>query len=385
MEQGLGTEIALLIARLPKSLQDKGLQHIKQYGDEWQSYRIAKQNLAHRFTIDLAEAPFDRNDTKLLASAGSCLTCPKRAGNAPDLADLPADVCTDVPCYEQKELEHVEQRILKHRKSKQPVIEGEAAKALMPNQWSQPIGYTRLSTQLDDGTTVREARVAVDGKSPKVTLIVNPHEPTELIECITDDEYEQLAEAWEANGDRAEGAPTPSSAARAQEEGLPNWLKEQREREAARLAARTPEERAVDGYEGWDALRPRAIAAAAARHERTGFELLLVARTLVEDRYDIDEGLIDAMGWSAEVAEWRDSTSEFEDEEAWVAHRLTSCTPDELARFCVLAALTFGSIQRGEAATAEKLAIAEHYGIDVLAVAAEQDQTDDASFAGEEA
>ena len=55
--------------------------------------------------LRLTEASFPTEDSELLPKAGSCLDCPKRTGNQRDLfPDIKsADVCTDPPCFAEKQ------------------------------------------------------------------------------------------------------------------------------------------------------------------------------------------------------------------------------------------------------------------------------------------
>jgi len=105
MEQGLGAETALLLARLPHhKLQAEALAKIADPGQgvPWKSYRVAKQWL-EGYTVSLAQAPFDIHEA--LLPGGACTACPKMAGNDPDLAHLSADICTDRGCYSSKVLD----------------------------------------------------------------------------------------------------------------------------------------------------------------------------------------------------------------------------------------------------------------------------------------
>ncbi len=44
--------------------------------------------------LNLAEAPFDREDTTLKPEAGACITCPRRSGfNTSLFADVQGDQC----------------------------------------------------------------------------------------------------------------------------------------------------------------------------------------------------------------------------------------------------------------------------------------------------
>lgn len=99
---------ALLIARLPASLQVQACKVILSEGDYddggVMSVREAQRYIREDLMVRLADAPFDLRDAKLVPDAGSCRDCDKRSGNLkdvyPDLAD--EDICTDGECYRGK-------------------------------------------------------------------------------------------------------------------------------------------------------------------------------------------------------------------------------------------------------------------------------------------
>jgi ParB/RepB/Spo0J family partition protein len=124
----LDASVALLLARLPESLQAKATKEIMQ-GGEWaalarpgaigdveddelsnpdhrepMSYRKAVAHLQANYMLRLAGAPFDPKDPNLIRKAGACGDCPKRSGNQPELfGDVrSADVCTDPICFRAK-------------------------------------------------------------------------------------------------------------------------------------------------------------------------------------------------------------------------------------------------------------------------------------------
>jgi len=58
--------------------------------------------------LQLASAPFDKQDEKLVPDAGSCSSCPKRTGfNKLLFADVRKDSCTDPQCFRSKIDAHV--------------------------------------------------------------------------------------------------------------------------------------------------------------------------------------------------------------------------------------------------------------------------------------
>ncbi len=144
----IGAEVALLLARLrTDKLQEKALQKIaarnqsiKDGGQE--SYRRIRDLLAEEFTLQLKTAIFPTEDATLLAGTGACGDCPKRAGNAPEYADLAsdkrakheyravggADSCTDPDCWAAKKTAHLKREADKLRKTVVVVVDGNRAR-----------------------------------------------------------------------------------------------------------------------------------------------------------------------------------------------------------------------------------------------------------------
>ena len=62
--------------------------------------------------LNLAEAPFDREDTTLNPAAGACLACPRRSGfNTSLFADVQGDQCLDAPCFQLKITAHIDREL----------------------------------------------------------------------------------------------------------------------------------------------------------------------------------------------------------------------------------------------------------------------------------
>ncbi|MDP3088836.1 MAG: ParB/RepB/Spo0J family partition protein [Methylotenera sp.] len=141
-----GREIALLIARIPgEKLQKQATKEIVNgNGQDTFSFRAAKNYIRDRYTLSLTSAVFDTNTTSLLPAAGSCLSCPKRSGNYPELfPDMEStDVCTDPDCFGLKKAMHVQLLIAKAPKA----ITGEEAAKIMPygaNSWVSGSHYEK--------------------------------------------------------------------------------------------------------------------------------------------------------------------------------------------------------------------------------------------------
>ncbi len=94
------------------------------------SFREAKELLEQRFMLELKKAPFDRKSLTLLPSAGSCESCPRRAGNNPEYDGTRADVCTDPDCYRAKERAHTNLVKARAEKSGRMVLTAEQSKEI---------------------------------------------------------------------------------------------------------------------------------------------------------------------------------------------------------------------------------------------------------------
>ena len=96
---------ALGLARIPKSegQQQKALTEILTWGGGMGA-REAAEHIHENYMLLLKDASFDARDATLVAAAGACSTCPKRAGNQRELFDdvQRADTCTDPACYKAK-------------------------------------------------------------------------------------------------------------------------------------------------------------------------------------------------------------------------------------------------------------------------------------------
>jgi ParB family chromosome partitioning protein len=95
---------AILIARLQPQEQKEALA--KCIGNQWSkpSVRELSQWIQDNLHLDLAKAPWQKDDADLLPKAGACTTCPKRTGATPALFPdvTKGDTCTDPACYQAK-------------------------------------------------------------------------------------------------------------------------------------------------------------------------------------------------------------------------------------------------------------------------------------------
>jgi ParB family chromosome partitioning protein len=119
-EIGLGH--ALLLAKLQPAQQEEALAacYQEQYSNGSKATRILlpvrhlQQWIQHNILLELADAPFSKEDAALVPDAGSCVECPKRTGhNVLLFAGLAAqhDSCSDPKCWTMKVNAHVRQTI----------------------------------------------------------------------------------------------------------------------------------------------------------------------------------------------------------------------------------------------------------------------------------
>ena len=77
--------------------------------------RHLQQWIEHNILLELAGAPFSKEDATLVAEAGSCVECPKRTGQNKllfaDWAAQDGQQCTDPVCYQKKVDAHVTQTV----------------------------------------------------------------------------------------------------------------------------------------------------------------------------------------------------------------------------------------------------------------------------------
>lgn len=110
-EIGLGH--ALLLAKLQPGQQEEALAACWQesYSNGSKSKRILlpvrnlREWVEHNILLELAAAPFPKDDAQLVAEAGSCLECPKRTGHNTLLFEgigTRHDSCSDPNCYAAK-------------------------------------------------------------------------------------------------------------------------------------------------------------------------------------------------------------------------------------------------------------------------------------------
>ena len=119
----IGVGHALLLARLQAEQQEEALAACYQesYTNGSKAKRILlpvrhlQQWIEHNILLELAAAPFSKDDAQLVPEAGSCLECPKRTGHNTllfaEIGGNQPDSCSDPKCYAAKIDAHVKQTV----------------------------------------------------------------------------------------------------------------------------------------------------------------------------------------------------------------------------------------------------------------------------------
>jgi ParB/RepB/Spo0J family partition protein len=356
----VGADLAQEVARVPQLLQPQALQDVT-YPDHrdgktvrvGRGVREARNVLAQRYQLKLAGAPFDTMSLKLLPGVLACDACPRNSRNEPTLADeLGADVCTDPDCFEAKSAAHAAQAVAAARKKGRPVVEGDAAKELLSGPWdTHPTGYVPLSATAfvdnedednEADVSVAEALKRLGKKAPVPTLIVHPHKPGVVLECITE-EQEQALRAALGQADDEDDAPGPAQPAGPE---------------------LTPEQHAVWQGDAW-----RRVLLAILRRvlvtPRDAAELRMVAERELEcaDDFGLAE---EVLGWQVE--------GDYAERQQQRQAKLAAMSGDELAQLLVMVAIEhstptiapYGHQQGAEHRCNHRLALAARYGVDVM-------------------
>jgi ParB/RepB/Spo0J family partition protein len=388
IDGSLEAETAALVAALPASLHDRALDKIKapgHGGKKYLPYIHAKPTIKNMMAqIDTAE--FDVNACDLVPNAGPCWSCDKFSRNDPTLiASIGSDICTDADCFANKTKAH---RVLFVRQAKEAgkrlVLEGAEADDMLSRRVNCPVGLSQYlaytlkgeikHSSYDEVMDAMKER-GVDVPEPMLLVRGSDGLPIERLTSID----AKLIKDWAlanladkpvpAEGSSARGASTPSTAAHAQNGALDfdddDGEGQDQDDEDEALP---PDVQAVSTWPGWNRVK-KAIMLKATGMERTTDELRMLVLVLLEfhDEVPIQTGEI--MGWAAELDQLvHDDWIDF------VKAKLTDMSADALGALLVLLALEQAPIfaDTHKEANAQKLALARTYGVDVLALQANE-------------
>jgi len=210
-------DVALAIGRLPDpELQRKAFDDLDGYGSEGLfDAKGARETIARRFLLRLADAPFDRADEKL-TKAGSCTRCPKRTGNQAELfADVESpDLCTDPRCWREKCDADFQARadapdgpvlsVLKDAEARKVFGASNGYASATPIATSTFVSLDETVLRGNKKTTLRKLLGDV---TPPVTLAQHPdtHAAVELVERADVAKLLPAEQRDESNGESSEG------------------------------------------------------------------------------------------------------------------------------------------------------------------------------------
>lgn len=204
--------VALLIARMPNAEEQARAtaRIVAGFGGEPYSYRQAVEYLQREFMLRLGLARFDITTT--YAVAGPCQACNKRSGAEPDLfADVTAgDMCQDSRCYQAKTEEAHQALLQAARDAGRIVLQGAAARKVLPTPDATPVGHYRLdapcSALTDSQRTLRELL----GRGTTAQIVVVDLPDTTPVELVPEEAARKALKARSLLR-----APPPAAAANA--------------------------------------------------------------------------------------------------------------------------------------------------------------------------
>ncbi|RXH56674.1 ParB/RepB/Spo0J family partition protein [Granulicella sibirica] len=164
---------AALIARLPQEHQADAFDNC--WRKDWQdkeAHLLPAKHLSAwiqtNLYLNLADAPFDREDPSLNPTAGACVTCPRRSGyNTSLFCDVQGDQCLDAPCYHGKVAAHLDREIAAH-----PGI------VLIENGWRNPKEQRPGAVQLGH---VRQIETVIDNPDAEPVMPCDAAKPAIIV------------------------------------------------------------------------------------------------------------------------------------------------------------------------------------------------------------
>jgi ParB/RepB/Spo0J family partition protein len=173
----LDRSVAELVAKRPPNLQIQLLREVtaKDGNGDRMSFRKARTLVETKYSLKLADAPFNVADPMLVPAAGACGPCPKRSGSQPLLFNEISgkDQCTDTECFATKKEAHYTVIRVQAEARGETVIVGKQAREIMPAP-GKLIGYSRIDELQNFGGAPRTLREVLGDAMPSPTLVEDP-------------------------------------------------------------------------------------------------------------------------------------------------------------------------------------------------------------------
>ncbi len=245
---------ANLIARLPQEHQAAAFENC--WRKDWQdkeAHLLPAKHLSAwiqaNLYLNLAEAPFDREDALLKPEAGACVTCPRRSGHNTSLFhDVQGDQCLDAPCYQAKVTAHIDRQLAARPELVTIETAWRAPKerhpgALQVNQTRElapenpdaepPCASAKPAIIVFGKHAGRTVTVCLDSDCPvhhPPTVVQRPADPPPVMESAPEQETEEAAQRHGEHEQRM--ADYEAEQKRKDEERKAEWERQQKENEA---------------------------------------------------------------------------------------------------------------------------------------------------------
>jgi len=210
---------ALALATIKDEEQQKQCLKEITAENEWRpamSFRQVMSHIRENYRLQLSSAPFKTEDANLVPAAGPCGKCPKNTSRQPedlfgDVSKNPKAMCTDSKCFQQKCVAAAAIVSAAARANGQIVIEGDAAKKIIPkdsykNQPSDSSGYVALDEKCYDDPKYRTYREII-GKHMTPAIVISPKDNS-AVEVIKETDF---AKACKDKGIKLESRASSSS------------------------------------------------------------------------------------------------------------------------------------------------------------------------------
>lgn len=327
---------ALVISRLPESLQDKALKEIVALETSWNgpmSFRSFVDYMQREYMLRLDQAPFKTEDATLVVDAGPCGKCPKNTASQSELfgdVSNKAALCTDSACFNKKIAAAGALRVQAAKDAGRPILEGKDAKKAIDTYGGD---YARPDRHVDGDQQYRTYQKLLGRDLGKVITVAVDPSNGQAVELVDKKAARQLIKD---KGIKL-SAPSPS----------PTRSKAEIEKEKAEKAKR-------DAAEKLDFAIAKAIHAKVPK-PFTRDELLELAQLAFEHTYGDGDKLLEVLGSDTAYPQFEKLN------EAGLLRAIRSC-------------LIAGSIAEGD-----RKALLDHakrHGVDIEKVKAELEPKD---------
>lgn len=379
--QGLPTDVALKIARLPgEAIQLKALKLVSTKIDDKPGFVSMRDGIR---IIDQQTFVTRLADKAIFDHATECASCPHRSDNDPDLLlALGAGACTDRPCFDSRTVAQYRRQVNEHAAKGLTVLLGAKAEAAVsqarwPLSYASDVSHFRIdrpasitATAITPNDTIAALlRLMGADHAPAITLAQTQpeQEPVELIESK---HLPAIRAFFGVEDASAKTGSTPTPAARANLGGAADADDDEDNEEdsgddhahaGALPLPLTPEEEAV--RRNWVEVL-RASIRAAQTAPRTTEELRMIVGALIDLQDEIPDAIVAAFDWDDDLEE----LGAYRADVNWLLARLPEMSANQLAGLAVGLAMMQVPVNANNQGQrwAAQVALAKAYGVNPL-------------------